>query len=211
MDGGKTMVRDGGSRHGTYVNGEKVSGEREIRAGDVLTLGPGGPAFLIEEVGRATSGAPTTRPVQSPGALDDVGPTDVRAAVSVSEQPTPSMDQVAFRKPTASRPGGAIALKRPRRRTPLVWVTAIILIVAATAFLTTRSSGGTDTTPNTLLTTDLQAATTEVTRLKSSLDSVVAAGASSAEIDSLRQALASAESTATVLEDSLKRLRPPER
>jgi len=33
-------IRDFGSKNGTHVNGERVSGERELRAGDKLTIGP---------------------------------------------------------------------------------------------------------------------------------------------------------------------------
>ena len=34
------MVRDLGSLHGTYVNGEKVTGQRRLENGNVLALGP---------------------------------------------------------------------------------------------------------------------------------------------------------------------------
>jgi len=33
-------IRDFGSKNGTHVNGERVSGERELKAGDKLTIGP---------------------------------------------------------------------------------------------------------------------------------------------------------------------------
>src|SRR3954467_2045378 len=32
-------VRDGGSRNGTYINGEKISTERVLRSGDELRIG----------------------------------------------------------------------------------------------------------------------------------------------------------------------------
>jgi pSer/pThr/pTyr-binding forkhead associated (FHA) protein len=34
------MVRDLGSLHGTYVNGERVDGQRRLENGNVLGLGP---------------------------------------------------------------------------------------------------------------------------------------------------------------------------
>src|ERR1700690_3341983 len=33
-------VRDFGSKNGTHVNGERVLGERELKSGDKLTIGP---------------------------------------------------------------------------------------------------------------------------------------------------------------------------
>lgn len=35
-----TSIRDFGSKNGTYVNGERLVGERELRAGDTLKVGP---------------------------------------------------------------------------------------------------------------------------------------------------------------------------
>jgi len=37
---GYIAIRDFGSKNGTYVNGERVSGERELQAGDRLKVGP---------------------------------------------------------------------------------------------------------------------------------------------------------------------------
>ena len=40
VDEGYIGVRDFGSKNGTYVNDERVSGERELKAGDRLAIGP---------------------------------------------------------------------------------------------------------------------------------------------------------------------------
>lgn len=40
VEEGFVAVRDFGSKNGTVVNGERVVGERELRAGDHLTVGP---------------------------------------------------------------------------------------------------------------------------------------------------------------------------
>jgi predicted component of type VI protein secretion system len=40
IDEGYVGVRDFGSKNGTYVNEERVVGERELKAGDRLTIGP---------------------------------------------------------------------------------------------------------------------------------------------------------------------------
>jgi pSer/pThr/pTyr-binding forkhead associated (FHA) protein len=50
-------VRDLGSRNGTLVNGERVSGERELVTGDKLEVGP-----LLFEVAVSTLSAPAKRP-----------------------------------------------------------------------------------------------------------------------------------------------------
>src|SRR6185503_159904 len=39
---GRYFVRDGGSRNGTFVNGEAIT-EREITDGDMIMFGAGGP------------------------------------------------------------------------------------------------------------------------------------------------------------------------
>jgi serine protease Do len=38
-------IGDLGSRHGTYVNTQRVSGRVKLLPGDVVQLGPGGPEF----------------------------------------------------------------------------------------------------------------------------------------------------------------------
>jgi pSer/pThr/pTyr-binding forkhead associated (FHA) protein len=40
VEDGYIAVRDFGSKNGTYVNRERVVGERELKAGDQLTIGP---------------------------------------------------------------------------------------------------------------------------------------------------------------------------
>ncbi|MEX0939281.1 MAG: FHA domain-containing protein [Pirellulales bacterium] len=40
VDGGYVGLRDFGSKNGTYVNGERVSGECELNAGDTVKVGP---------------------------------------------------------------------------------------------------------------------------------------------------------------------------
>ena len=40
VEEGATKVRDLGSRNGTFVNGERVKGERQLKTGDRLKMGP---------------------------------------------------------------------------------------------------------------------------------------------------------------------------
>jgi pSer/pThr/pTyr-binding forkhead associated (FHA) protein len=48
-DGG-IVIRDAGSRNGTFVNGIQITEPQPARRGDVLMLGPGGPTLTIEEM-----------------------------------------------------------------------------------------------------------------------------------------------------------------
>jgi pSer/pThr/pTyr-binding forkhead associated (FHA) protein len=127
LTNGKIVVSDGGSRHGTFVNGTKIVTVTPISAGDVLMLGPGGPSFSVDQLGMVSSASVVTgmSPVSS-SADSSVGPTDVRAAASrvspsgpsgAAMQPTPSADLPAYRKTSspASSPAAGDP-QRPRRR-----------------------------------------------------------------------------------------------
>ena len=49
QDGG-VVIRDAGSRNGTFVNGERILDAHPARRGDLVMLGPGGPTFTIDEI-----------------------------------------------------------------------------------------------------------------------------------------------------------------
>jgi pSer/pThr/pTyr-binding forkhead associated (FHA) protein/S1-C subfamily serine protease len=55
---GSLVVRDLGSRNGTYVNGTRVDDEHPLKLGDRLSLGPTGPTFLIEELQEMVAAVP---------------------------------------------------------------------------------------------------------------------------------------------------------
>ena len=46
-DGARYLIRDRGSRFGTFVNGESVTGDRELRHGDTVRLGQGNESQVI--------------------------------------------------------------------------------------------------------------------------------------------------------------------
>ena len=48
FDGGVLKVRDLGSRNGTVLNGKRIEGEAQIKAGDTLTIGPVSFVFQID-------------------------------------------------------------------------------------------------------------------------------------------------------------------
>src|SRR5437762_7843490 len=67
---GKAFVRDFGSTNGTYVNDERVEGERELHNDDQLKVGP------IHLTVRLEQGAPATpKPATKPVTYTPVPPT----------------------------------------------------------------------------------------------------------------------------------------
>ncbi len=50
IEGDYLAIRDFGSKNGTYVNDERVAGERELQNGDKLTIGPLEFELLVEKV-----------------------------------------------------------------------------------------------------------------------------------------------------------------
>ena len=81
VDEGLVTVRDFGSRNGTFVNGERIRGEEELKAGDKLSVGPlefevqfgvslGGPKkSKVHNVEEAA--ARTVESAKAPAATDD--------------------------------------------------------------------------------------------------------------------------------------------
>lgn len=84
--GNRHVIHDLGSTNGTFVNGERVAAEREVKDGDLLTFGPEGPQATFHVVSAASKG---------PDA-----PPATRAA-------TPSEPLVATRSHTASAEAAA--------------------------------------------------------------------------------------------------------
>ena len=50
---GGLVVRDVGSKNGTFVNGERIAEPVPIRLGDKIMLGSGGPVLIVEGLGTA--------------------------------------------------------------------------------------------------------------------------------------------------------------
>ncbi|HEX9610665.1 MAG TPA: FHA domain-containing protein [Gemmatimonadales bacterium] len=70
------VLRDVGSRNGTFLNGQRVHGVVPIRLGDKIMLGAGGPVLIIEGMGTAP------RPRAPRPELGGVGPRTVIGLVS---------------------------------------------------------------------------------------------------------------------------------
>jgi len=84
------VLVDLGSTNGTFVNGERVIGERELHDGDILTFGKDGPQAEFRSV--ADLNAPATRlstpigPVDEPPHKQARPSTDIRIAIAVEKQ-----------------------------------------------------------------------------------------------------------------------------
>lgn len=90
-----TLVDDGLSRNGSYVNGERVSGRRRLRDGDTLRFGQTGVLF------RSPAEAGASETVMSADALTAAGvsPAQKRVLVSLCR---PFKDGAAFATPATN-------------------------------------------------------------------------------------------------------------
>ena len=77
---GHFELRDVGSTNGTFVNGVRVASPRELRDGDVITLGPDGPRIIV---GLSHGAAPAPTRISAPrAATQTTGGKGGRAAVA---------------------------------------------------------------------------------------------------------------------------------
>ncbi len=80
---GVWTIHDNGSTNGTFVNGERVTGERRIRSGDTIILGANGPKVEVQLLDDTKAAAPVARSaVQAPRPQG----TTERIAVAVHAQ-----------------------------------------------------------------------------------------------------------------------------
>ena len=97
------VVRDAGSRNGTFLNGARLDAARPLLAGDKLTLGTGGPTLEVEELHIIKGADPNSSatPVVG-GNTASAGPSN---AVALAEPPT---------APSPAAVGGGTAASGPR-------------------------------------------------------------------------------------------------
>jgi len=102
-DGGAWFVVDQGSRNGTYVNGQRITGRHKLSPSDVVECGRGGPRLRVQfeaPVGRTVAALPGPPPVD-PGAT----------AYGVPSVPAPKAPpaSAAPARPEAPRAAPAVA------------------------------------------------------------------------------------------------------
>jgi pSer/pThr/pTyr-binding forkhead associated (FHA) protein len=72
---GRWIVADAGSRFGTFVNAQKITGPVEVRAGSHVQLGPDGPILRVVSIEEPGISKPETQATQidhAPAAQADV-------------------------------------------------------------------------------------------------------------------------------------------
>ena len=113
--GGAWVVRDAGSRNGTYVNGEQIA-ERLLADGDMIECGFGGPRLRVELVDpRAHSGSPSANTEAVPIARPNAPTAAAEALPPVSGGPptggrqSPAGERISGDEPTEVAP----AVSRP--------------------------------------------------------------------------------------------------
>lgn len=82
--GGEYVVRDLGSKNGTFLNGARLDSDHVVRDGDVIRFGIEGPAVELRlHRPSAPGGAPTAGP---PAGQHGPGPTDLRVRAEVARR-----------------------------------------------------------------------------------------------------------------------------
>jgi pSer/pThr/pTyr-binding forkhead associated (FHA) protein len=200
---GSVVVRDAGSRNGTFVDGQRVQTEIAIKRGDIILLGEGGPELRIDEL--TAPGAP--------------------AAPAAAPPPPPDKPVPGSRRSFGGK--GATAFMRElvvettrKSSSKMRWVIwsfvgALALLVAAGWFYMDQQAQRTSAalaeqrklftsaqaTADSLRTTN-QA---ELTRLQHAMDSASGSSAPAAVLDSFRRALGEQQRQAANLGASLER------
>jgi pSer/pThr/pTyr-binding forkhead associated (FHA) protein/V8-like Glu-specific endopeptidase len=110
------VLRDLGSTNGTFVNGERLTGERELTDGDVILFGADGPAASFHVVDTATAPRSAT-PAGSRRQGDAVAPpANASAPRSRAAPAAPAAPAAAPRRPTEVRIAEAVEAQTGRLR-----------------------------------------------------------------------------------------------
>jgi pSer/pThr/pTyr-binding forkhead associated (FHA) protein len=114
---GGVVVRDVGSRNGTFVNGSKIYEPQPARRGDKIMLGPGGPTFVVEDL-RIVKGEQPSMPPSASAASGPGTDTPPYNAALLAEPPTdPPAGKLSrlYRAITPARRIARSSLGEPRR------------------------------------------------------------------------------------------------
>lgn len=122
------VLQDLGSKNGTYLNGQKVTGDAPLASGDVVSFGPKGPAVEFRTV--ETEGDPLLSTADA--AVRPSRPREVIAAAVAPAPPAPPAGGRAPRSSTAVRVAQEVARQtRDLRRTTKVLLSLLFVTVAA--------------------------------------------------------------------------------
>jgi pSer/pThr/pTyr-binding forkhead associated (FHA) protein len=107
---GKVFVRDCGSTNGTFINGEQVAAEREVKTGDQLKVGPLEFTLKIDADAPVTKSSPNVvRPAKAAVLAEgDVAPAG-RSVTVVMDPPAAKVREAGRSTTTVVEAPGAVA------------------------------------------------------------------------------------------------------
>ena len=196
---GGLVLRDAGSKNGTFLNGERISKSMPVRLGDKIMLGQGGPVLLVEGMGTAPQKAVPRAQAGAGGGLGQktvIGLIGEALAKAKEERRKGGRGSTAFMK--------AVAEGRKFR-----WLTTLLILlvlvlgggVYGVYWLLSRQAAHTEQA----LHTAEDSARAESERLRRDLADARAAAAPAAQVDLLRTQLEAAESRTAALQAALDR------
>jgi len=118
------VLQDLGSKNGTYVNGERVEGDRLLADGDVIGFGAKGPALEFHVQAEAGDAEPTATAQAAAGRMSQPKQM-VQAATAGPKRPG------AGRSSTAIRAAIEVATQQWRRTTKVLFGVLLLVIVLA--------------------------------------------------------------------------------
>ncbi len=204
---GTVVVRDAKSRNGTFVNGTQLAGEHELRLGDRILLGEGGPDLIVERLvvpgARPAAAAPKLAAAGVPPAAERRGRRSFggKGATVFFKEMMEETDR-----------------RTSKRIRWIVW-SFVALLVAATGGIywwsenrMRQATAEIQSQQQEALAAQRraadsvrQAAQGDYDRLRAELDSARTSSAPASVVDSLRSALNSAQRRTSALEASLQR------
>ncbi len=133
-DGG-VVIRDAGSRNGTFVNGKRLEAPQPAATSDLIMLGSGGPTFVVEElhiVKGQTAPLTGTSGISSQP-IDDITPVESPGSAAPRRKPfrePPTAPSPHEMRSAAAVGAAALAMRDDRRRRAAIW-TGVVIVAAA--------------------------------------------------------------------------------
>ncbi len=198
---GSLVLGDAGSKNGTFVNEERVTGPVPVRLGDRIMLGQGGPVLIVEGLGTAPQ-IPVARPPVARGRDTVLKVISHAIAQAKEERRQGKRGSTAFLQAVAAEVGKSSGRK-------FRWFTALVLALllllgGAVYGVYWLLSTQVEQTEQAQRTAD-DSARAATARLGRELDAARASAAPAAQVDSLRAQLHSAQARTAELGAALER------
>jgi len=210
---GKVVARDAQSRNGTFVNGERVTGDKPLKAGDHVRLGPTGPELVVMDIALPKKEAPKPKPDAA----------SKQQSGAKKKKPKSAAARAAEKLGTSRRSFGGMGAtiffnemftessrKSARRLRIAVWsFVAVMAVVVGVAYWykgrLEQQLQAQLAAQQAVADSVRQAASQEYQRLQRELDEARAGSAPRAVVESLQVALSEAQDRTTALEVALRR------